>query len=121
MINVNNKYYSGFEGEPEIQIICKKRTGTFKWIIWEGYFDEIMKNVIPEENGWTGLSYYYNLCVGWDEEKPWKIDDLKLTLNQLSAVKCQSVSPNAREIIEMFCTIINEAINEKLDVFIFRE
>lgn len=40
---VNNKYYVGFEGEPEIQFICKKACDTYIIIIWEGYFDEIMK------------------------------------------------------------------------------
>ena len=62
---VNRKYYDGFEGEPEIQVIYKKRNDTEIFSIWEGYFDQIMRLMLPDEQGWTGLAYCYNMFTGW--------------------------------------------------------
>ena len=58
---VNKKYYDGFEGEPEIQFIYKKGNDTEILTIWEGYFDQIMRLMLPNEQGWTGLAYCYNM------------------------------------------------------------
>lgn len=46
---VNKKYYDGFEGEPEIQFIYKKGNDTEILVIWEGYFDQIMRLVLPDD------------------------------------------------------------------------
>ena len=48
---VNKKYYDGFEGEPEIQFIYKKGNDTEILIVWEGYFDQIMRLMIPDKQG----------------------------------------------------------------------
>lgn len=39
-------------------LFVKKASDTQIIMIWEGYFDEIMKNIAPEEEGWTGLAYF---------------------------------------------------------------
>ena len=54
---LNNNYYKGYEGANEIQFICKKAGKIYILVIWEGFFDEIMTKILPEENGWTGLGY----------------------------------------------------------------
>lgn len=121
MKTVNNKYYVGFEGEPEIQFICKKACNTYTIIIWEGYFDEIMEKIVPEEKGWTGLAYYYNMDLGWNKDSPWVIEDLQLTIKQLSTIKHEILRDETSEILKMLCNMIMEAIDNKLDVFIAKE
>lgn len=118
---VNNKYYTGFEGEPEIQLICKNKEEIHKIIIWEGFFDEIMKAIVPEEHGWTGLAYYYNMNLGWYEEGPWIIDDLQMAIWQLNTLDCKSLSSEACEILKLICNMFKEAIDNGLDVCIIRE
>jgi len=51
---------------------CKYRRGNDNEIIimWEGYFDQVMRLMLPDEQGWTGLAYYYNMYTGWYEESP---------------------------------------------------
>lgn len=34
----NDIYYKGFEGEPEIQFICRKGETSETFVIWEGYY-----------------------------------------------------------------------------------
>ena len=72
---VNKIYYDGFEGEPEIQLIYRKGDNNEILIMWEGYFDQIMKLMCPDAQGWTGLAYNYNMDTGWYEESPWVIKD----------------------------------------------
>lgn len=115
---ISNKYYIGFEGEPEIQFIYKKACNTYKTIIWEGYFDEIMTKLVPEEEGWTGLAYYYNMYLGWYEESPWIIDDLQMAIKQLNTIQYEALSDEASEILKMLCNIINDAIDNGLNVSI---
>lgn len=79
---INKKYYDGFEGEPEIQLIYRKGDNNEILIIWEGYFDQIMKLMRPDAQGWTGLAYNYNMDTGWYEESPWLIKDLQMALTQ---------------------------------------
>lgn len=59
---VDNRYYNGFEGEREIQFVYKKDNDTDIFIIWEGYFDQIMRLVKPDENGWNGMAYCI-ICI----------------------------------------------------------
>ena len=52
MNNVVDKYYKGYEGEPEIQII-KKSTNNERIVlrIWIGFFDDIMTAIEPNQLG----------------------------------------------------------------------
>lgn len=118
---VNDKYYVGFEGEPEIQFICKKAKEDDVIIIWEGYFDEIMRSMTPEEKGWTGLAYYYNMDLGWYEESPWIINDLYMALQQFNMINCEVLSSEACEILKLICNMLKEALDNNLNILISRE
>lgn len=66
MNNFYEKYYSEFEGEPEIILSIEEKNGYKREFgIWGGYFDTIMLQVKPKEEGWTSLAYYYHLNIGW--------------------------------------------------------
>lgn len=80
-------YYTGFEGEPEFQIIHSRKNGDKLIIrIWGGYFDSIMHAVLdavePGANGWTGIAYCYSAVEGWYEESPWQMTDIKDAIRQ---------------------------------------
>lgn len=118
---VNNKYYIGFEGEPEIQVVCRKAEDDDVMIVWEGYFDEIMRNVVPEEEGWTGLAYYYNMYLGWYEESPWVVDDLNKALQQFSTINQDFLSKESSEVLNAICNMIKDALDNNLKILIARE
>lgn len=118
---INRKYYDGFEGEAEIQFIYSKGNDSEILVMWEGYFDQIMRLILPEESGWTGLAYYYNLCLGWEEDGPWEIDDLQTALKQFESIENQKLWDEAKEILVLLCDILKEAISNNTKVFIVRE
>lgn len=118
---INKKYYDGFEGEPEIQFIYRKGNNSEILIMWEGYFDQIMRLMSPDEGGWTGLAYCYNMYLGWYEESPWKIEDLKTTLKQFESIDSQKLCSEAKEILVLICDMLGEAISNSFEIFIARE
>lgn len=99
MESVNKKYYNGFEGEPEIPFICRKGNDTEILTIWEGYFDQIMRLMVPDEQGWTGLAYCYNTYTGWYEEGSWVIDDLQMALKQFGSIDNTKLCGESVEIL----------------------
>lgn len=118
---VNKEYYNGFEGEPEIQFIYKTGSDTKVLIMWEGYFDQIMRLILPDEQGWTGLAYYYNMYTGWYENSPWLIEDLQIALKQFKSINKMKLCDEAVEILMVLCDILSEAILNNHEVFIARE
>lgn len=118
---VNKKYYDGFEGEPEIQFICRKGNDTEILIMWEGYFDQIMRLMIPNEQGWEGLAYCYNVCTGWCEESPWIIEDLQMALKQFELIDNTKLCDESVEVLMLLCNILREAILNNYEVSIHRE
>lgn len=82
MERVDNGYYKGFEGEPEIQFICRKDNDSETFIIWEGHFNQIMRLIEPDNDGWKGLAYYCHMYSEWYEESPWKVSDLYTALKR---------------------------------------
>ena len=121
MKSINYSYYNGFEGEPEIQFIYKKNNEIKIFVIWEGYFDQIMKLIKPDKNGWKGITYYYHMHIGWYEEDFWLIKDLQMTLNQFESIDKQQLKNEAAETLTEICNIIRKAIDNKAEVFIVRE
>ena len=121
MEHINKKYYDGFEGEPEIQIIYRKGDDSQILVMWEGYFDQIMRLINPDESGWTGLSYYYNMQLGWYEGSAWKIEDLQMALKRFESINSQKLCSEAKEILVSICDMINEAISNNYELFIARE
>ena len=118
---INKKYYDGFEGEPEILFICRKGNDSEIFVMWEGYFDHIMRSMLPDKGGWTGLVYYYNMDLGWYEESPWEIEDLQMALKQFELIDSQNLCCEAKEILMVLCDMLREAVSEKFQVFIARE
>jgi hypothetical protein len=117
---VCDKHYVGFEGEPEVHFLYQRADMECELTIWEGYFDEIMTSIEPEEYGWTGLAYYYHMCLGWTDELAWKVEDLNGALVQLESIDRLSLSGEASQVLEDISTIFAQAIEHMSDIYILR-
>lgn len=58
--NCNDKFYKGFEGEPELILVSNND----ELHIWDGYMEDIFGNPINSEDGWKGFSRDYNEFTG---------------------------------------------------------
>ena len=121
MEQINDNYYKGFEGEPEIQFICRKGETSETFVIWEGYFDQIMRLIKPDDDGWKGLAYYYHMCLGWYEESPWVVQDLHTALKQFESIDNEMISGKAAEVLKILCNLFKDAILHKFEISINRE
>ena len=55
----NFKFYEGFEGEPEI--VIKAENSDMQILhIWDGYFDDILREPKLDGNGWQGFTRDYH-------------------------------------------------------------
>lgn len=122
MNGVVDKYYKGYEGEPEIQII-KKSSNNEKIVlrIWTGFFDNIMTAIEPQSTGWTSLAYCYNLYIGWYEESPWKIENLDEAKEQLEGIDISKLNEIDKKVLEEILKVFKEAITVGDEILISYE
>lgn len=59
----NYTYYEGYEGEPEI-IIQSENDDMQILHIWDGYFDDLLREPKIDGNGWLGFTRDYHQCEG---------------------------------------------------------
>ncbi len=120
MCEIDEKYYDGFEGDPEMIFTLVKSNGQKEEFgIWEGYFSTIIKKVKPKEIGWTGLAYYYHLYTGWYEESPWIVNNLVESYEQLKEIDIESfVYDKEKEVLEIIIYLFEKAINNQGTLFI---
>jgi len=100
MEKINSKFYDGFEGEPEIQFICENADNINRLIIWEGYFDEIMRSIKSTDTRRTDLAYYYHMYTGWYDESPWKIVEPEKALSQFESIDRALLKIETAQVLE---------------------
>ena len=117
---LDEKYYDGYEGEPEITFTLLKKDGEKEQIgIWDGYFNAIMKKIKPKEEGWTALAYYYNLYTGWYDKSPWPIENLEEAYEQLTEINKESFEfIEEREVLIIILNMLREALDNNYEAFI---
>ena len=117
---VNTRFYDGFEGEPQITFcLLEDDVTTEKIGIWDGYFNEIMKMIQPEKEGWTGLAYYYHLYIGWYEKDEWFIPNILDVYEQLVSINIDEVKyEEEKEILSLITKLIRKAIDHGGRVYI---
>lgn len=110
-------YYTGFEGEPEIQfILIQGEKKLEKLSIWHGYFDEIVDKVEANQGRWKGLAYYYHLDKGWYEVSPWPMRNISYVLKQLKQVNEDKLSETATNILEEIMILLEKALKHNVDI-----
>lgn len=94
-------FYSGFEGEPELQFNFMVEDKIKRFAVWTGYFDAIMEEVSPSTQGWSSLAYYYHLHEGWYDDANWQIPNLTEAIRQIQGLKMDGLVEEVRkELIE---------------------
>lgn len=103
-------FYTGFEGEPEINFFFQEFSGR-KVVVksWIGYFDSIMGAIQATESGWKGLSYYYHTATGWFEETPWKIPHLGDALIDLQRVNTTEFDEDTLTVYQSILELLQRA------------
>lgn len=117
-----NKYYNGYEGEPEIQFIKGSNKGDRTILsIWDGFFDDIMSQFKPTASGWQGLAYYYNLVIGWEEDI-WEIPNINSALIEFQSINTNHFKfPESTEALSEICDLLKSAIEENQKVWIDKD
>ncbi|MDM5155445.1 hypothetical protein QUF88_17020 [Bacillus sp. DX1.1] len=80
---INDKYYVGFEGEVEIDLVRNDQDGnesTFR--IWNGYFETILDHLLDHDVPKEGIVKEYFYQEGWYNQSPWHVKDISLTIKQ---------------------------------------
>jgi hypothetical protein len=123
MGEINEKYYSGFEGEPEIIFYIEKSDGSKSGIgVWVGYFNSIIKQIKPNEGRWTSLAYYYHLDIGWYEESPWLIVNLEEAYEQLREINKEDLTyEEDKVILNTILNMFRQAIDKSYKMYISYE
>lgn len=115
MSRVDDQYYRGYEGEPEIGFYTIKE----KIVIWAGFFDDIMEQMKPSRYGWTGIAYYYHLHTGWYDEDFWQIPDLEECLRQFEGINISECRfEGSKNVLASIRSMLSLAIQENENVWI---
>lgn len=119
MGNIDERYYIGFEGEPEITFsVIEENNTKHEFGMWGGYFDNIMKQIQPKEGKWIALAYYYNLGIGWYDESPWLIKNLEESYEQLIEIEMDKLENEEKEILKIILSMLRHAIDNNYKAFI---
>jgi len=122
MYNKITDFYSGYEGEGEIQFITFINNEKVIIKLWDGYFDDIMKKIEPTTKGWTSLAHHYNLATGWYDESPWKLKNIVEALKQLKEVmNAEFEFEGTKGIYNEICALLANAIETNNSVYIAYE
>lgn len=122
MGNINNKYYLGFEGEPEIIFTVVQQNNEKSGIsLWSGYFNNIMQQIAPVEGKWTALAYYYNLNIGWYDENPWLVENIEDAYEQFKGIDKYKLDDLEKEILEEILELFKKSIDGNNKIYISYE
>ncbi|MCE5170381.1 hypothetical protein LQV63_13780 [Paenibacillus profundus] len=75
---INDSYYVGFEGEPELVFMYENITERLELRVWNGYFETLLNFMIEQQVPiQNGILHEYYIHEGWYEESPWEIKNIK--------------------------------------------
>jgi hypothetical protein len=103
---INTKFYDGFEGESELSFI----SGTNKLVIWNGYFEMILNNLLDSDIEKKGIIKEYFYHEGWYDDSPWLINDIPLTIHQLKLVDTDHFTNNSSS-KDIILNVVEEIIS----------
>lgn len=123
MDNLINDFYEGFEGESEVKFIRGLSHGNKTVLrIWDGYFDDIMRQFEPVNSCWVGLAYIYHTCIGWETNEQFEISDLCKTLDEFQNLDTNGLELiKSEEVLYSICKLISDAISLKEKAWIAKE
>lgn len=107
----NFKFYEGFEGEPEI--VIKAENSDMQILhIWDGYFDDILREPKLDGNGWQGFTRDYHQCEGaFGDDSEAIITDINEYLSDLKSYQNRHFDyDDTKEVYDLLCSWLDNAI-----------
>jgi len=99
METINEKFYYGFEGEPEVQFVCRTKDNVDKMVIWQGYFEGLLSGCFSNSIKEGGLLHSYVNADGFYDESPWEIPDIDIAINELGFFRTEEVNSDSSSMI----------------------
>ncbi|KZE66968.1 hypothetical protein AV545_23665 [Paenibacillus jamilae] len=126
---INDTYYAGFEGEPEIRVIYTNSDESYALKIWNGYFETLLGCLIQIEPVQSNILSEYDAHEGWYEESPWEVKNIRETLHlfdsfdiknltEEEAKSLTNILPVLPGLKDNIIILLQKAINRNGNVFI---
>ncbi|AOR23490.1 hypothetical protein [Clostridium taeniosporum] len=106
---INNKYYDGLEGEPEVVIYFKEKDKE-GFRIWIGYFEYLLGASISGEVKIGGILESYINQDGWYDESEWRIEELQQAIFELEQFNIEKIESKEDSIIETVSNIQKDLV-----------
>ncbi|GEC92270.1 MULTISPECIES: hypothetical protein [Brevibacillus] len=91
---INDLYYVGFEGEPEIIFMYEKSNEVQVLKLWNGYFELLLDCLVQQTSVQDGILHEYYVHEGWYEESPWEIKDVEKAVQLFKLFDVKKVTEN---------------------------
>ncbi len=110
-ITDNYKFFEGFEDEPEI-VIKAENCNLQILHIWDGYFDDILREPNLDGNGWLGFTRDYHQCEGaFSDDAEAIITDIDEYLTDLKSYKNRHFDyDETKDVYDLLCSWLKNAI-----------
>ncbi|RAT96550.1 hypothetical protein [Brevibacillus sp. Leaf182] len=126
---INDLYYVGFEGEPEIIFMYEKSTEVQVLKLWNGYFESLLDCLVQQRPVHDGILHEYYFHEGWYEESPWEIKDVEKAIQLFKSFDVKKVTekessniiPVLPDITMNIISFLEQAIQSGNRVFIVYE
>ena len=117
-IQLQGDYAEGFEGYPVYQFMAVYSSMVKIFRMWEGWFDGIIQEVLPQCNGWTSLALVYHTDKGWFENSPWPIREPKAAIEQLKSTYSRLPSSEHVSICAQLIDFLIQSLEEGAELYI---
>lgn len=110
----NYTYYEGYEGEPEI-VIESENASMQILHIWDGYFDDLLREPKIDGNGWLGFTRDYHQCEGaFGNNSEAVITDISEYLNDLKLYADRQFDyDETKDVYNLMCSWLEDAIKNR--------
>lgn len=99
---INNKYYIGFQGEPEILFYFKDNDNEkVGFRIWIGYFEYLLGASVSNTIVTGGIIENFVNQEGWYDESPWRIQNSQKAILELGQFNVDNVESKEESIIRI--------------------
>ena len=116
----NYKFYEGFEGEGEGEIVLFfEKNKEYNIHIWDGYIDDIFANAPLNQKTWTGFTRDYQEDIGaFADMQEHKIDTTEY-LNDIKAYLSYPLSKKCIEVCYLIIDFLEFALANNYDVILY--
>ena len=104
----NYKFYEGYEDEPEVELSADNMETLH---IWDGFFDDILREPTLDGKGWHGFTRDYHQCEGaFDIHGEAVITNLQEYIDDLKIYKDRQFRfKETKEVYDLICSWFDKA------------